>query len=502
MPDITLEYGLYNQRFWLPRTQGLDGTAQVGFMRIPVSMQQKFKYASVNALEAALPIPPRAATRLAMLRDSLDSAKTPRPKRDSLLNIARIARAKEIVAQRERECARTGEYTLLQRRYEGTVDVATRVPCDSAKLANSAALPGSIYDPSDELFGSAEREALIKALDFGLQPAWGPQLPTFDWGLAYTRYNRVEGFSSGFALKSVLGQGYTAELGARGSLGDNQLNGDFTLSRTNGRSTLRGAVYRRLGVMNDWGTPLSTGASLANLLYARDEGAYYRSWGADVGGATHQWGALDWRLFAERQWKADVTTRWSLFGGSNDARFIENPVADRATEYGGEVRLHTSAGLDPAGFRLLSDVRAEGAGGDYSYVRGLFDETVSHALGPRLAGAISLSAGYSGGTVPVQRRFYLGGAQTVRGQTALTTSGDAFWMSRAELGLGSVGARYVVFGDVGWAGDRRDWSAPGRPLTGIGIGASYLDGLIRFDLARGLYPARQWRAGVYLDAKF
>jgi hemolysin activation/secretion protein len=147
-------------------------------------------------------------------------------------------------------------------------------------------------------------------------------------------------------------------------------------------------------------------------------------------------------------------------------------------------------------------VRAEGASGDFSYARGLFDETLSHAFGRKLAGAITVSGGYSGGTIPVQRRFYLGGMQTVRGQTALTASGDAFWMARAELGLGGVGSRLVGFGDVGWAGDRRDWSKPGRPLTGVGVGSSFLDGLIRFDLARGLYPTRQWRAALYLEAKF
>ena len=55
---------------------------------------------------------------------------------------------------------------------------------------------------------------------------------------------------------------------------------------------------------------------------------------------------------------------------------------------------------------------------------------------------------------------------------------------------------------MGWAGDRRDWAKPGRPLSGVGLGTSVLDGLIRFDLARGLFPRRQWRADLYLEAKF
>jgi hypothetical protein len=499
---ITMEYGLYNQRFWLPRTQALEGEAQVMFIRVPVTVEQKFKYASVNENLGPLPIPPRTISRVAVLRDSLDSAKTNRVVRDSLVREAVRARGKEIAAQRERDCASTGMYSTIQRRYEGTLSVAMRVPCDSAKLANSPDLPPSIYDNGDETFGGVERDMLVKALSFGLQPAWGPQAPKLDWGLSKTRYNRVEGISTGLGLSSALGAGYTATLDARGSWADKQLNGDFSLSRTNGRSTIQGTVYRRLDVMTDFGTPLSFGASIPALLYGRDEGAYFRTWGAELSGTTPQWGMLEWRLFAEQQWKADVNSRWTLFGGGNDSRFIANPAAQQAKEFGGALRLHSSVGLDPNGFRVLSDVRLEGAGGDFSYVRGLVDETVSHALGSKLAGALEVSAGYSGGTLPVQRLFYLGGLQTVRGQTALTASGDAFWLTRAELGTNNPASRIIGFADIGWAGARTQWTMRGRPLSGVGVGWSLLDGLVRFDLARGLYPSQQWRLDSYLEAKF
>jgi hypothetical protein len=439
---------------------------------------------------------------LAVLRDSLDSAKTNLTLRDSLMRQAVRARGKEIAAQRERDCAATGMYNTVQRRYEGTLSVAMRVPCDSTKLANSPDLPPSIYDKGDEVFGTGERDALIKALSFALQPAWGPQLPTVEWGLSKTRYNRVEGMSTGLSLSSALGSGYTATLDARGSWADRQLNGAFSLSRTNGRSTIQGTVYRRLDVMTDFGTPLSLGASLASLLYGRDEGAYFRTWGAELSGTTPQWGALEWRLFAEQQWKADVNSRWTLFGGGNDSRFIANPAAQQAKEFGGALRVHSSLGLDPNGLRLLSEVRLEGAGGDLSYVRGLVDETVSHSLGSLLAGALTVSAGYSGGTLPVQRLFYLGGLQTVRGQTALTAAGDAFWLARAELGTNNPASRIIGFTDLGWAGLRTGWRMPGRPLSGVGVGWSLLDGLVRFDLARGLYPSQQWRFDSYLEAKF
>jgi hemolysin activation/secretion protein len=75
-------------------------------------------------------------------------------------------------------------------------------------------------------------------------------------------------------------------------------------------------------------------------------------------------------------------------------------------------------------------------------------------------------------------------------------------MGRAELGLGLVSARPVVFYDLGWAGARADFAHPGRPLSGAGVGASFLDGLVRFDLSRGIYPEKRTRFDMYLEARF
>jgi hypothetical protein len=498
---ITVEYGLYNQRFWLPRAQAVEGFAQISFMRVPVTFEQRFTYESVNGLDSVPPMPPPERNRVTALRDSLRAAGVDSVKRDSLVRQARRERAKEIVAERERQCATTGVRTTYRTRANGTLPIALQVPCDSAKLANSPDLPPSIYDANEELFGTGERDALMKALTFGLQPGWGPQLPVLEYGLAQTRYNRVEGLSTGIVATSALGKGYTASIGARASYADRQLNGEAALSRSNGRTTVRGAVYRRLQASDDWGNPLSFGASLASLLYARDEGAYYRAWGAELTGTPLTAGSVEWRLFGEQQWGDSVHSRWTLFGGGNDPRFIRNPVATRVTELGGALRMRPQWGLDPNGFRLMTDFRVEAAGGDSTYGRALFDLTSTKSVGP-IAAALTLSGGAAVGALPPQRRFYLGGLQSVRGQTALTASGDAYWLVRGELGTRNTGARRVVFGDLGWTGSRQDWNRPGRPLAGVGTGMSFLDGLIRVDLARGLWPATQWRLDLHLDAKF
>lgn len=497
---ISVEYGLYNQRFWLPKLQGMEGYARASFLRIPIRMEERYRYESVNGLDSLPKLPPAPPTAR-MVRDSLrasglDSAAVRKQMAEYHARRDTVARLR-----RTTECATGESYTEIRRRYDGSLPLTLVYPCDSTKLTNSPELPGSIYDVGEELFGVKERDELLKTLDLGLQSAWAPQPPVFEWGLAHTRYNRVEGFSTGGLLRSTLGKGYTAGLGARASWADQQINGDLTLSRSNGRSELRGRVYRRLDVMNDWGSPLSFGSSLSSLLYARDEGFYHRSWGAELGGTRPSFGVLDWRLFAEQQWAAAVESRFSVFGGAKDDRFLANPAAEDLTLYGVGFRWRGSRGLDPRAWRLVSDVRGEAAAGHRDYVRGLVDLTVSRGLGP-IAASLTASAGSTGGTVPVQRRFYLGGLQTIRGQTAGTGVGDAFWMSRVEVGGGNALVRPIVFGDIGWAGSRTSWQEIGRPMSGAGVGASFLDGMIRVDLARGISPRAQTRLDLYLEARF
>jgi hemolysin activation/secretion protein len=165
-------------------------------------------------------------------------------------------------------------------------------------------------------------------------------------------------------------------------------------------------------------------------------------------------------------------------------------------------RINLEYGLDPRGLRVLTDLRVEAAGGDSLYGRGALDLTASHGLGP-LAGSLTIAGGSSVGGLPPQRFWYLGGSQTVRGQSPDTAqSGNTFWLTRAELGSNDASFRPTVFGDLGWVGDRSKISNVGRPMSGVGAGVSFLDGLFRFDVARGIFPRKQYRADLYLEAKF
>jgi hypothetical protein len=520
---VTIEYGLYGGRFWLPRAQYAEGFARASFMRIPFKMEEGFKYASVNGTDSVPSLPPvvtRRQLRDSLFGDSLRWSELTSEQRAS--RIARLVQADSLrranAAQRRRDdCAATGYYTRVETRADNLLRAAVRIPCDTTVLATSPDLPPSIYEPGEELFGASERDALLKELDFSLQPVWAPRPIRLTYGLSQWRYNRVEGLSLGASATQQLGRGYSWDLSARLGLADLVPNAEVGVTRTNGRASWRLAGYHRLAVANDdWGAPLSFGASLGALLYGRDEGYFYRATGLQLTHGADRGSGTVTRFFVERHADAEVDTRFNLsraLGGGSE--FLPNIAALDATVAGVELRNRRSAGLDPAGWRLFTDLRAEGGWTTFdsaevspsrAYGRVVGEATVSHALGSRAAAAITVGAGVSRNAPLPQRGFYLGGAQTVRGQglgaAGGVWGGEAFWLARGELALSRGVVRPVLFGDLGWAGARDAWRTPGRPISGAGVGASVLDGLVRLDLSRGIHPRQQLRLDLYVEARF
>ena len=425
-----------------------------------------------------------------------------------------------LIERRREGCAHdTAYYAGSVLRFDGKVRMTVRVPCDTSHFATSPDLPRSIYDEGEEVVGSTERDILTRTLNMGLQASWAPRPPELHTGLDLLRYNRIEGLSVGASATSELGRGYTAHAIARIGTADLVPNGELTLQRSNGRDDLRLGAYHRLDVANDdWGSPLSPGASLANLLYARDEGFYYRSYGAEVAGVRHApilGASVRWRLLGERERGAgrNPNTQVSFANLFANPRFVANIDATQVTALGARVELARSFGVNPAATHLDSRLRLEGAFtdrgdtlGGTGYGRLLIDQTLAFPFGP-LSAAVTGAAGTSGGDVPIQRAFFVGGLQTVRGQRARADSvgrvGDAMWLVRGELGLTrSLALKPALFYDIGWAGARSDFARPGRPLSGAGIGLSMLDGLFRLDVSRGIWPERRWRIDTYIGARF
>ena len=516
---ITVEYGLYQGKFWLPRANSATASAQIGFIRTPFSIDEKFTYDEVNGdfTLAAIPAARRART-------AADSASGAGSAGDTTVLVGSGAVSINIGGGavqattgsgvvdtlklsaterlRRRLCAQDSTYTRVESRYDGALRVAYDMPCDAAKLANSPALPPAVAS-EDELFDLKSRDALLSALDMSLQPGWMPQMPTIRVGSDLLRFNRVEGFSAGVSVSQVLGAGYTLNAVGRIGHADLHANGELSLARSNGARTVTATVYHRLAATNpEWGGGLSLGPSLPAFIYGRDEGFYYRTMGAELGERRERRrGALEYTLFLERQWTAgdtNVVNTFSLARLIADRRFRRN-FESEGLSVTGVSGMYSRVLLDrPQGLRVTTVLNGEAGTGTFQYARASVEGTATRVVG-WFSTALSGAIGSSVGDVPRQRGWFVGGVRTVRGQIAGTQDGDAFWLGRAEVGTKQGFFRPVGFFDVGWAGSREAF-AKVQPQRGAGVGIGVLDGLIRVDFSRGLYPLKQWRTDFYLSA--
>jgi hypothetical protein len=512
---ISVEYGLYAGKFWLPRQNSATASAQVGFLRVPVQIDEKFTYEEVNG-DFSLPALPAPRSQ-AVLTDSArrDSVRADSPqvsvtvggggnKRDSTVRAAR--RDSLLDARtgntRKAQCAKDSTYTRVSTRYNGSLRIAYDMPCDETKLTQSAALPPA-YKADEELFDTKSRDELLAALDLSLQPGFAPMPIKVRSGLDLLRYNRIEGLSIGAQATETLGAGYAWRGLVRFGLVDRNPNAELALSRSNGPRTVTATLYHRLAATNpEWAGALSLGSSLPALLYGRDEGFYYRTLGAELSEQREfRHGSLEYRVFIERQTNAgdsSVVNTFSLARAFANSRFRENIISEPASITGVSASWLRAFGTDPKGFRLTTATRVEAGTGTFEYAKGSVEGTATKVLG-RVAAALTGSIGSSAGRLPVQRLWYLGGLRTVRGQIPGTQAGNTFWLTRAELGTAGGAFRPVAFFDVGWAGSRTTIGKT-QPQRGAGVGIGLLDGLIRLDVARGIYPNKKWRTDLYFES--
>lgn len=556
---IAIEYSLMQGRFWLPSMRSMTGDALFMFARVPMKVDQRFEYRSVNApvsLPAkldSLPMRDMVAENRAR-RDSIRIADSTRKARlDALPPEERaivqdsIRRARDSVSARNRHrydstrvsrealyeayadsldrglqpvgaqlverggtpCDSTGVSTRYVRRFAARMPVAVRVPCNMTALRNSPDLPPSIYDPGEELFGTKQRDELLKealsladqaplTLSLGLMPK-----PTYSFGLSMTRFNRVEGFSTGLAIDQQVGAGLSAGGSIRIGHADRVPNVEINAKRSNLRKTIAASGYHRLVSANDWGNPLSVGSSFSALMFGKDEGFYYRTTGGDVKWSRGVDSKFEWRVFAENHTPAPVNTQLSVVHRASTDTFPSNIATARGMYIGSAMHIVHNHGLDPRGFRTFSDLRLEGAVSDSFYLRGSGDINLSRGTPFNTTVGLTLSGGSSLGDLPPQRRWYLGGTHTVRGQDADTTyGGNTYALTRLEIARDHRTHRSSIFADAGWAGDRNRLALDNRLLTGVGYGESLFDGIVRVDIARGLKPKQQWRFDVYLEARF
>jgi hypothetical protein len=471
---ITIDYGLWDGRWWLPRLIAFDGVATAGsWLQMPMRYERVYGDYEVTGDTAARPVPrpPRATAA-----------------DDSLARVRCRAQGDVACACGNGAC----------------VAFRVHVPRDSAALVRSVELPPPFAGTEqgrgggDTLISTAELEDLTRGL--GRLPAapWQVRARPPRWGLG--RFNRVEGLSLGARAGVDFGRA-ALEGSGRVALADGALDVEAGLLRRTGTARLRLAGYRRLAAANPAERPLGVGNSLAGLLLARDDGDYFRATGVELTGAPAVTSvqAYTWRVYAERQRRAPSRTDFSLpHLVDGDQVFRPNIAADSADQLGAAVTFRAARGVDPDAARWGSEVTLDGGAGTFGFGRASVGVSLAGPLGPRLAGAVELAAGTSAGRVPVQSRWSLGGPATLRGYGGGAQTGDAFWRARVEVANRSPAARLALFADVGRAG-ARDRLSLRRPLVGAGIGASFVDGLLRVDLARALRSPTGWRLDCYVD---
>jgi surface antigen Omp85-like protein len=141
--------------------------------------------------------------------------------------------------------------------------------------------------------------------------------------------------------------------------------------------------------------------------------------------------------------------------------------------YGGSAREEFGARVT-----WTSEIAGHGLGGDVEFDRHILNARAYLPLGSRQSVAGRMLLGFSGGTVPIERRFALGGIGSVRGYAFKEARGEEMMLFNAEYRLDVLGRwrdghpgvlRLILFFDAGRvrtpvAGSRTDW------LRGTGIG--------------------------------
>ncbi len=473
---LTIDYGLWAGRWWLPRLIAMDAVATAGsFLQMPMRYERLYADYEVTGDTAMRRV-----------------ARPPPPAPDTSHVADSIARAR---------CQEQGQNVECHCHGTACRGYVVAVSPDTQQLLASGYLPPPFGSSGggDSLISSGELEELTRALGKLPEAPWQFHARPPRWGLA--RFNRVEGLSLGARGELDLGR-LRLDGAARIATSDAEPDLEAGLLRETGTARFRLAGYRRLSAVDPTARSLGIGNSLGALLLGRDDGDYFRASGAEltIAPAVTLPQRFTIRIYAEQQRRALKRTDFSVpHAFQDDHVFRPNINADSADQLGVALAVRTQRGIDPGRPQWTAEVTLDGSVGTYRFGRASTTLRVAAPFGPRLAGAVELAGGMTDGRVPVQSYWYLGGPGTLRGYGGNASRGDAFWRARLELANRWPAARVVLFGDVGRAGPREHLSLA-KSLAGVGVGVSFLDGLVRLDIARAVRSPTGWRLDFYTDA--
>ena len=487
-----LEYGLYDQRYWLPFRQAVTLDIELPWFKnlvIPVHFITTFRGVHVNEN------PPISFT-------ALPADTTHRSSRRRRGEVTR--RCGPTVEMG----ARVGEQEDRQR--EGCITVGTwpggrfevDVPPDSTLLGYRGWTDSLQFDLSaaDAERLGALREDVLNSLERLPDSLTGrPKLAlAFDRFTDIWRYNRAEGTSFGAGYEWRPGPPFLSLMAkGRYAFTDGRLQGSLTLRRDVPTSRLDVTAFRE---MRD-ADPLAPGLTFSNsvdaLWFARDDGDYVFVQGGELRYQRPLGRAAD--LVLQARYGNESAPRQLAHDGLNDLLGGDGVFPPNGPVLEGS---YWVAGAELGGGARPFSWRAgvEGTAGGRAYGRGWVSATGRARLAPGLDVTASGWAGAGAGDSIPQRRFRLGGSRTLRGYPAGSLRGTSAWAFGLDLGMTRRALAPVVFADAGQVAPRALHFA-GQPAFSFGAGVSLLDGLLRLDAARPVAPKASWIVTLLIGAR-
>lgn len=490
---VTVEYGLWDFKYWLPRNMRMEGVARAGIFKAPGAIEMSYSIENVVGEDELEEEDVAEWSRLqgeAKIAEWVDDGQLRSDDPEGSWN-SRRRRAR-------RGSDKDGRRTILL------------LPQDPEEFHRSELLPPPVWKDADGFSSQEDLESFAERLLAIPEPAAAEPKAQFLWGMGredLTRFNRVEGLSVGASvqrpLSTPVGPARVEVIGRLG-VADFDPRGQLTLHWNGIRRNVGLSVYHDLTPVDADARSLGFGSSLASAVLGRDDGEYYETTGVRFDlrptDSKRPWWGLS--LYGEQQRSVERETNVSvpnIFDG--DHIFRPNILADRADQLGGELRLQPWWGTESNRFQVGASLNLQAEVGDFEFRRAELALRTAVQIVPSVRTGIEVEGGTAWGNVPTQSLWYLGGAHTIRGYGGNVARGPDYLRYRAEVArpLSRLPISIAVFSDGGWAGEWRTLDGDDA-LISLGAGASVLDGLIRIDIARGIRAPKGWRLELYLDA--
>lgn len=505
-----LEYGLFQERFWLPYRQVLVMDIElpwVGNAAIPVTFISSFSDVRVNSAAPIAFTVPLADTAVS---DSVKEAGLSRKLTDwyrqseaSGLSAAerrrerreRIERRRQESRERQERERREG-YGNAGRWSGGRFEVV--VPSDSALRDYAGWTDSLVWGASSADAIRVEdlrREALaaVNRLPRDLFPR--PRLlVAIDRFADAWRFNRAEGNALGYGLQLPVAGSYVALAArARYAFTDRRVQASLSLRRDGIGSRVGLSVFREMWDADPLAPGLDPVNSIRSTFLAHDDGSYVFAQGLEVQRQFTYRNAADvslsLRLAQERAPNRLAHSGLNdLLGGSGDFTPLDPVLPGTFATLGGNI----SGGGLPTSWRLGAELTAgTAATAARLWIAAGTSIRAPAGLNVALNGWVGVGAGDS---IP-QRAFRLGGGATLRGYEAGAFRGASAYAASVELSMAGRLLSPLVFADMGQAA-ASGVAFAGGPRASVGAGVSVLWGLLRVYLARAMEADKLWRFDI------